>query len=158
MPVQTDQVLSTLNNLIEVCRDSEKGFQTAAEHIADPHLRILFTDYCRQRAQLAEELQFEVRRLGAQPVESGSLAGKLHHGWVELKEAVTGHDDTEILAERERGEDVALEHYREASHIGLPEAIAQIVRRQCAAVQAAHDRISELEQQHSRNRSDHAAT
>ena len=158
MTLQTDQVVLTLNNLIEICRDSEKGFQKAAERIADPHLRILFTDYQRQRGQLAEELQFEVRRLGAQPVESGSLAGKLHQGWFELKEAVTGYDDTDILAECERGEDVALEHYRDASQAELPEAVGQIVRRQCAAVQAAHDRIRDLEKEHIRSRSDHAAT
>ena len=158
MTIQPDHVFTTLNGLIETCRDSEKGFRSAAERIAEPHLRILFTDYRCQRAQLAEELQFEVSRLGAHPVDSESLAGKLHHGWVELKEAVTGHDDMDILAECEHVEDVALEHYRDAIHADLPATAAQIVRRQYAAVQAAHDRISELEQQQNRTRSAHAAT
>jgi hypothetical protein len=50
-----------------------------------------------------------------------------------------------------------LEHYRDTSHADLPDAIAKIVRGQCAAVQAAHDRIRELDQQHCHNRSDQAA-
>ena len=158
MALHTDEIVSTLNNLIETCRDGEKGFKAAAEHVGDPHLRILFTDYSRQRAQLAEELQFEIRRLGAEPAESGSLAGKLHQGWIDLKGSITGHDDAEILSECERGEDAAVEQYHEAVQKDLPEAIAQIVRRQAGAVQAAHDRISELDKQHNRDHATHGTS
>lgn len=157
MTIHTNDVISTLNDLVEICRDSEKAYRSASQHVGDPHLGVLFTDYCRQRAQLAEELQFEIRRLGAEPSESGSLGGKLHHGWVELRDALIGHDDLSILEECERGEDVTLKHYFDATHVALPDSVHQIVRRQCLAVQAAHDRIRQLAQQHSLKHHDPAA-
>lgn len=33
----------TLNGLIEICRDGARGFRLAADHVADPELKQLFT-------------------------------------------------------------------------------------------------------------------
>ena len=148
MATINDEVVSTLNELIEACRDGEEGFRTAAQAVDDDHLRTLFNNYCQQRAQLAAELQREVLRLGSQPQSSGSTAGALHRGWVNLKSAIAGHDDGAVLSECERGEDVAIEQYQHALNANLPSNIKQVVSRQYAAINAAHDRIRELEKAH----------
>jgi len=148
MTLATGQIIKTLNSLIETCRDGEEGFRVAAEHVEDDHLKTLFENYCQQRAQLASELEHEVRRLGKHPENQGSTAGALHRGWINLKSAVTGRDDSAILAECEHGEDVAVEAYQEALSIALPAALKQIVSRQYSAIKAAHDRIRELEKTH----------
>src|SRR5215216_265390 len=109
-----EEVVSTLNSLIETCRDGEEGFRTAAEGVKDAELRELFQGYARQRAGFAGELQDEVRRLGGDPERSGSLVASLHRGWMDLRTALEGGDRRAIAGECERGEDVALGTYRAA--------------------------------------------
>src|SRR5215213_2924601 len=114
------QVIATLNGLIQTCRDGEEGFRTAAEGVGSPELKELFGGYARQRAGFAGELQDEVRRLGGEPVEGGSVTGSVHRGWMGLKAALTGEDERAILGECERGEDSALAAYRAALGVDLP--------------------------------------
>lgn len=138
-------VISTLNTLIETCRDGEQGFRTAAENLKDAQVKTFFTQVAHERAKFAEELKDEVQRLGGRPEEGGSAAGAAHRGWMNVKAAVTGHDDTRIIAEAERGEDVAVETYRTALERKLPPPVDTIVHRQYAHVKDAHDRVRSLE-------------
>src|SRR5262245_13417243 len=114
MAIDKDDVISTLNGLIETCKDGQEGFKTAAEGVGDTSLKKLFYEYSQQRAQFVGELQSEVRNLGGDPEKSGSMAAALHRGWIDIKAAVTGKDDHAILAECERGEDSAVNAYQEA--------------------------------------------
>jgi uncharacterized protein (TIGR02284 family) len=63
-----------------------------------------------------------------------------------LKEAVAGRDDTRIIAEAERGEDVAVETYKSALEKPLPPPVESVVQRQYSQVQEAHDRVRALEE------------
>ena len=140
-----EEVISTLNNLIETCRDGQNGFQTAAEGVQRSELKTLFHTYSQQRARFVGELQDEVRRLGGDPEDSGSVAASLHRGWIDIKAAVTGKDDGAILSECERGEDVAVSNYRSALDTDLPANVRTVVERQFGEVKEAHDRIRSLE-------------
>ena len=141
-----EEVISTLNNLIETCRDGQQGFQTAAEAVERGDLKQLFHTYSQQRASFVGQLQDEVRRLGGDPENAGSVAATLHRGWIDLKAAVTGRDDAAILAECERGEDSAVSNYRDALGVDLPANVRSIVERQFGEVKEAHDRVRSLEQ------------
>ncbi|MBA3240222.1 MAG: PA2169 family four-helix-bundle protein [Acidobacteria bacterium] len=140
-----DEVISTLNNLIETCRDGQNGFQTAAEGVEGSTLKTLFLGYSQQRARFVGELQDEVRRLGGDPENAGSVAATLHRGWINLKSAVTGHDDDAVVAECERGEDSAVANYRDALSTDLPANVRSVVERQSGEVKQAHDRVRSLE-------------
>jgi uncharacterized protein (TIGR02284 family) len=139
-----DNVISTLNGLIETCKDGQEGFRQAAEGVQNSDLKSAFYEYAQQRAQFAGELQSAVRELGGDPENSSSLAGMLHRGWINIKSAVTGQDDKAILSEAERGEDSAKNMYSEALEQELPANIRSIVERQSAAVQQAHDRVKAM--------------
>jgi len=139
-----DETVSTLNNLIETCRDGQKGFQTAAEGVTDPEFKRLFEQYSQQRAQFVGELQSEVRQLGGDPQETGSVAAALHRGWINIKSAVTGKDQHNILEECERGEDSAIKNYNEALSENLSPQVMAVVQRQYAAIRESHDRIRSL--------------
>jgi len=138
-------VMSTLNTLIETLRDGEEGFRTAAENLKDPGVKTLFSEVARERAQLAEELKQEVRRLGGNPEEGGSVSGAAHRAWMNVKGSITGRDDKSIIAEAERGEDAAVATYRDALSEPLPTAVESVVRRQYEHVKDAHDRVRALE-------------
>lgn len=142
--LSNDDVISTLNNLIETCKDGQEGFKQSAEGVTDSNLKSLFYELGQQRSQFAGELQNLVRELGGDPEKSGSTAGALHRGWINIKAAVTGNDEGAILNEAERGEDVAKKNYKDALEQSLPANIAAVVQNQYAQVQTAHDKVRDL--------------
>ena len=144
MATTNSDVVSTLNNLIETCKDGENGFRTAVDGIQKSDLRSLFNSYAQQRAQFAAELQAEVRRLGGDPEQTGSVAATLHRGWINIKSTVTGMDETAVLAACERGEDPAVKNYEEAMRENLPANVQTVVQRQYISIKEAHDRIRAL--------------
>src|SRR5438874_1529735 len=117
--MKPDQTVSTLNDLIETCRDGQKGFQEAAEHIKNSQFRDFCLEQSRTRAMFAGELQQQVRSLGGDPEKSGSVAGAIHRGWMDLKSALGGGDHA-ILAACESGEDTAVKEYKKAMDETLP--------------------------------------
>jgi uncharacterized protein (TIGR02284 family) len=145
-----DDVTSTLNQLIQTCRDGESGFQEAAEGVDDPNLQRLLESYSQQRSEFAAELQAEVGRLARAPATGGHAAAALHRSWMEIKSVVTGRDEGAIIAECERGEDMAVRTYEQALGSGLPPDLKAIVERQFSGVKEAHDQIRSLERAHSR--------
>ena len=147
--MDTNDTISTLNGLIETCRDGQNGFQEASTNVKNTGLKSLFAEASTERAKFLGELQEEVRRLGGDPENSGSVAGALHRAWIDVKGTFTDRDDAAILNECERGEDSAVATYRDALATELPANIRSMVETQYTAVQSMHDRI--------RNRRDRAA-
>jgi uncharacterized protein (TIGR02284 family) len=145
MAMDKDDIIETLNDLIETCKDGEEGFRTCAEDIRNAALKPLFNDAARHCAEAAGELRAEVQRLGGKAEKSGSFSGSVHRRWVDIKSAITGKDDKAILAECERGEDVAKESYQKALQKDLPPTIRAIVERQYRGVLQNHDRVRALE-------------
>ena len=145
MAMDTDDVIDTLNDLIETCKDGENGFYTCAEDIKRADLKEVFNTAARHCAEAAGELRAEVQRLGGTPEKSGSLSGSAHRRWVDIKSAIFGKDDAAVLAECERGEDVAKASYQKALAKDLPPAIRTIVERQYDGVLQNHDRVRNLE-------------
>jgi uncharacterized protein (TIGR02284 family) len=76
------------------------------------------------------------------------MSGALHRGWVDVKAALSSRDNHAILAECERGEDVAKKRYREALDKELPAEIRSLVELQFQGVLQNHDRIRELRDQY----------
>jgi uncharacterized protein (TIGR02284 family) len=144
MTIRNENVISTLNHLIETGRDGQNGYQSAAEGVKDPALKSLFEQYGLQRAKFVGELQNEVLRLGADPENTGSVAAALHRGWIDIKSAVTGKNEQSILEECERGEDAAIKNYQDAINQQLPLNLAQIIERQYQMILEAHNRVRGL--------------
>lgn len=143
--MDNEAVISTLNDLIETCKDGENGFRNAAEGVQNSDLISLFNTYSQQRGKFASQLQSEVRTLGGDPEKTGSTAAAMHRGWMDIKSTVTGKDEAAVISECERGEDSAVKAYEEALEKDLPADIRAIVNTQFAQVKEAHDRIRSLE-------------
>ncbi len=140
-----DNISSILNGLVETSKDGEKGFRTAAENTKSTELKSVFLKRAEDCAKGAAELQRIVANRGDEPEQSGSVAGALHRGWINLKTAVTSDDELTILEECERGEDVAKAAYRDALDEGnLPADIRPVVQGQYEGVQKNHDQIRDL--------------
>ena len=142
-----DNTIDQLNKLIETCKDGDYGFRTSAENVESSDLKALFMRRADDCARGAAELQALVARLGGKVEQGSSVTGALHRGWVSVKAVLTGKSDAAILEECERGEDTAMDRYRDAIKAPLPAEPMEVVRRQYEGVKRNHDQIRALRDQ-----------
>ena len=143
MATTNDETISTLNTLIQTCKDGADGFREAADGVQSTEYKDLFTRYSQQRAQFVTELQDQVRTLGGDPETSGSIAASLHRTWINIREVVQASDENAVLNECERGEDSAVKTYQDALNTLTGDA-KSVIERQYTQVKEAHDRIRSL--------------
>ncbi len=138
------EVIDTLNDLIETCKDGEYGYRASAEHLRNPQTRMRFVQAADQCGMAANRLATEVVKLGGKAEEGGSVAGAIHRGWVSVRSTLSQQTDLAILEEAERGEDHALESYRGALKEPLPEAVRAVVQAQYEDAKRNHDEVRRL--------------
>jgi uncharacterized protein (TIGR02284 family) len=152
MAHDNEDVIGYLNDLIETCKDGEKGFRDAASRVGDdgePQLRTVLNLYAQQRALFVAELENEVLRRGGKPAESGHVSASLRRGWLEVKSALkvgpdyadSGDYEAEVLATCEAGEKAAMENYQDVLKKMLPSDLLSIVENQYAEIRQAHERL-----------------
>ena len=143
----TTNVIAVLNDLIETSKDGERGFQQGAEDAQHASVKELLLKRAESCTQAARELQDLVLHLGGKPESGGSVTGALHRGWVDVKSAVGKRADHAILADCEKGEDVAKKRYHDALEKDLPADVRIVVEKQFQGVLQNHDRIRDLRDQ-----------
>jgi uncharacterized protein (TIGR02284 family) len=147
MEHKAEDHISVLQKLIEIDRNAQEGFRTAAERVKDSSLRHFFNEQSLERAQFAGELENIVQRLGKHdPDRAPGMGGKLHSVWMDIKSALGGGDHA-ILSSVETGEDKAKKEYEDAIKAELPVDIREVVARQSARVISTHDRVRALRDQ-----------
>ena len=145
MTLTNDQAVDHLQKLLGTVRDGETGFKEAAETADAASLKTLFQGRAAQRSKLATELETKISELGGQPRERGSVGAALHRTWLNVRDAVTGRDDYAVVAEAERGEDVAISNYQDAlNEADLPADLRSFVQSQYDQVKSSHDEIRDL--------------
>lgn len=144
MTTKNDEVVSTLNDLLESCRDGEYGFSASAEHTKSADLKTLLTRHAQECRTAGQELQALIRQMGGEADEGGSMSGALHRGWVSVRGTLSGHSDQSMLDECERGEDSAVASYRKALSQDLPANVRSVVEKQAQGTQKNHDEIKAL--------------
>ncbi|MDP1980700.1 MAG: PA2169 family four-helix-bundle protein [Undibacterium umbellatum] len=144
--MNNDEIISTLNDLIETSKDGEEGFKICAEDASGrhPQLKAMLAERGRECAAAASELQELVRNQGGDPETSSSVSGALHRAWTNIRMSIVGKDDETVLNECERGEDVAVKDYRKALEKDLPAHVRVVVDRQYQGVLRNHDTIKTL--------------
>jgi uncharacterized protein (TIGR02284 family) len=141
-----DKDISTLNSLITTTIDSADGFERAAEDSDSGRFREMFREFGQERRAVVARLQQQVRSLGGEPNDDGSLTADLHRRWLDLRAAIGGDGgDKAVIEEVERGEDHLKSKYDSAlEETDLsPETLAAI-REAYQSVRAGHDRASQL--------------
>ena len=139
-----DDVIETLNDVLESCRDGEYGFRECAEHVKAQDIKTLLSRHADECRTAGLELVTHIRRLGGEPDEGGSVSGAMHRGWVSVRGSLSGYTDLAMLDECERGEDAAMARYRNALKEDLPSDIRAVVERQAQGAQRNHDQVKAL--------------
>ncbi len=139
----TDETLKTLNDLIQVNVDAQKGFEEAASEVKDTKLSGMFRELAKERSCQSLELQSLVLQNGEKPPTDGSITGMAHRAWMNLRTTLGGGNQV-ILNEAERGEDHIKAKYEKALKCCAGSAVTDVLNRQYIAVQKAHDQVRDL--------------
>jgi uncharacterized protein (TIGR02284 family) len=140
-----DHDVEILNSLITTTIDSANGFEHSAEHANAGRFQEMFRSFAQERRQVVAALQETVRGLGGTPNDDGSLKGDLHRRWIDLRDAVAGGEDKQVIEEVERGEDYLKNKYETALRDGeLSETARSAISTAFVSVRAGHDRASQL--------------
>jgi uncharacterized protein (TIGR02284 family) len=137
--------ITTLNTLINTLMDSIDGYTKSAEDIHDPQLRERFLSRARERQQAVGGLQAAVARMGGDPADDTSTLGEAHRFFMNIKEAVTGTDDTAILQEVDRGESYLKDKFETALRsTDLSPDARTAIDQAWSTVKEGHDEMSAL--------------
>ncbi|WP_224998880.1 PA2169 family four-helix-bundle protein [Cesiribacter sp. SM1] len=140
------EAVNLLNDLLERNYDAEKGYKKAAEDSKSPVLKDFFRDYASQRYDFGHELKSEIRRLGGDPEKGTSTASSLHRTWIDIKTALSSDKDETVVEECIRGEKAALDDYEDVLKKNeLPISSREVIQRQHDKIQAAVNRLNQIE-------------
>ncbi len=139
-----ENAVDLLNGLLRISRDGEEGFRAAAENVRNSELDTVFSGYAQQRAAFARELAAEIKRLGGEPDDSGTLGGAAHRGWMDVKSALSGGSAGAIIAACESGEDSAEAAYARAADTGISGKTRALVDSQWQKIKETHTRLRRL--------------
>jgi len=139
-----DKIISMLIDLIETSKDGERGFALASKDNREPGLTGMLKEGEESCRAAAAELQEQVRQLGGEAEDGGTVKATVHRGWISVKAVMISRDSKSILEECERGEDYAKTRYEDALKLDLPEPARLIVERQYQSVIATHGRVRNL--------------
>ena len=135
-------------DLVETLKDGRNGYDAAAQKLRDsdrPEWAQVMERFSQQRAQFAEQIVQMGHAYGDDVDEGGSLAARLHRGWLAMKDAVTGDDAGSVLSAAATGEDHAVSEYEKALESDLSDGFRAVVHEQHQSVVAARDEVKALQ-------------
>lgn len=127
------ETIEELNDVLQKNYDAIEGFQTAAEKVNGNHLMGYFNKQVVARKRFVHELSAEIRNLGGEPTDSGSVKGSMHRAWMRIKDGFNFSDDNreELIEECIRGEKECIEEYNELlEKRPIPASTRQVLNRQ----------------------------
>jgi len=141
--MKSDDIVSTLNGLIRICKDNEEDLQLCLHEPSNFHsaLKLSMMERQSEYAVAAKELQQLVHEEGGIPEAKGCGAGALRRGWFNFITVISGKNNDVILNDCARSERLAQQVYVNALAHDLPNHIRFIVDAQYQDVLLSLERI-----------------
>jgi uncharacterized protein (TIGR02284 family) len=151
MATPNENTARAYNDLVEINKTGAKGYQEAAEGVSNPQLKSELSRLSQQRAQFASELTQHASQYGLNVTDGNTVEGLLtdaaaavHHGWINIKSAITGQSDSAVLSECENGDSVALKAYETAlQSADLPTEAKSVLQQQHSKVLEAKNWVTQ---------------
>src|SRR5690348_555779 len=118
-----------LQDLIKHLQDSRNGYKECSENVDLQHLKNMFVQFSQKRERMLNEIKNKVIDKTIFK-NDGSVTGKLHQIFLNIKSLITQHDTTSIISEINRGENILIENYRDTLKTELPPDLKEILERQ----------------------------
>jgi uncharacterized protein (TIGR02284 family) len=143
---QTDHDVKVLNDLIETTIDSANGYREAARDADNTRFAGTFSSRAQERSQVTGQLQRQVRMLGAEPEDDGSVLARAHRVFVNLRKSLSS-GDTAVVDEVERGEDHIKAKFEDAlKDDALSPPTRSVIMQAYVSVKTGHDQMRDLKQ------------
>lgn len=140
------QIVKSIRGLVEICKDGEKGYKDASEHVDNEEFRTILYRLSQQRTMFRSELENDlIKDYGTEAKTSDSVASKLHRGWLDFKSDLKGNDTKAVLKECERGEQHAIDEYTEALKGDLPAYLEERVKNQLEMIKGTLSQLRAFE-------------
>ncbi|MGI4737954.1 MAG: ferritin-like domain-containing protein [Janthinobacterium lividum] len=111
-------IARALTDILNLNRTSVKGYQEAAEEVKSADLKAKLSQFSQQRAGFVADLEGFAKQYGIDAQDTNTAeslvtdaAAAVHRGWINIKSAITGQDDSAVLDAAETGEATALKTY-----------------------------------------------
>jgi uncharacterized protein (TIGR02284 family) len=151
MATISENTARAFTDLLELNHTSVKGYQEAAEGVQSPELKSQLSQFSQQRAQFVSQLEQQANQLGISAANDNTIeslatdaAAAVHRGWINLKSAITGQNDSAILGECETGDETALKAYDTALQAqDLSPAAKTIIEQQRSQILSAKNWVTQ---------------
>jgi uncharacterized protein (TIGR02284 family) len=151
MATITGETARAYNDLVEINKTAAKGYQEAAEGVSSPDLKAKFSELSQQRAQFVSQLTQQAQQIGINAQDGNTIEGvvadaaaAVHRGWINIKSAITGQDDSAILGECETGDATALSAYETAlKSQEIPAQARTIIEQQHSEILSAKNWVTQ---------------
>ena len=138
--------IKLVNSLVETTIDSADGYAEAAKDADGDRYKTLFQQRAQERRTVASDLQSEVRRLGGEPKDDGTILAAAHRVFVNLRDSLSKGDEA-VINEVESGEDFIKGKYEKA--LGDTDVDAQtraVIEKAWTSVKSGHDQMRDIKQ------------
>jgi uncharacterized protein (TIGR02284 family) len=129
-----NNINSSLEDLVQYLQDSRNGYSECADNVDSPLMKNLFKTLSDKRQKMLNELRNICENKDIFD-HDGTLKGKVHQIFVNLKGLITGKDVESIVKEIERGENVLIDNYKKTLENDLPFNLSTILRNQMQEVE-----------------------
>jgi len=136
--------IKLVNGLVETTIDSADGYAEAAKDADASPYKDLFERRAQERRSIASELQDEVRRLGGEPKDDGTILAAAHRVFLNLKDSITKGDEA-VVNEVEAGEDHIKAKYEKAlQDTDVDARTRAAIEKAWTSVKSGHDQMRDL--------------
>jgi len=139
-----DDHIKLINSLVETTIDSADGYAEAAKDADSARYKTLFQQRAQERRSVASDLQDEVRRLGGEPKDDGTILAAAHRAFVNLRDALSKGDEA-VINEVESGEDFIKAKYEKALQDNDVDAQTRAaIEKAWTSVKSGHDQMRDI--------------
>ncbi|WP_419320721.1 PA2169 family four-helix-bundle protein [Caulobacter sp. ErkDOM-E] len=144
MPHTNEDHIKLVNGLVETTIDSADGYHEAAQDADAQRYKMLFEQRAQERRTVAIELQDEVRRLGGEPKDDGTILAAAHRVFVNLRDSLSKGDEA-VINEVESGEDFIKAKYEKAMQDTDVDAHTRaVIEKAWTSVKSGHDQMRDI--------------
>jgi uncharacterized protein (TIGR02284 family) len=138
-------VVKSLRTLVQLNKESDRGYKEASENIEDPELKTILYRLSQQRAEFRGDLEeILIKDYSDSADASDSILSKLHRGWMDFKTKLSSNDNEAVLDEWIRGEKHAIETYNEEMATKFPDYVKEKLTEQLNIIRGALGQVQEF--------------
>lgn len=131
--------IETLNDLIQITRDSAEFYGDAAQKVPNPELKSLFTQMAESKNGLVGAMSRDVQAEGETPAKSGTVRGAMSELYTDVR-ANLGDKEYGYVAGLEASEDRLMKAFHEVvKDNSVPAPVKQTVSSYLPTIQKHHD-------------------